>query len=265
MLLTVFHETTYRYADPPSRSTQYIRLTPYPTARQRVVDWALELPGPAVVMQDAYDNVTHVLALDAPPAEIVLTARGRVEVDEIDEGEPAGRIDPRVFLRNTALTTPDAAILAFVEPMRRTAAKRALIAINDLMVAIADRLPYKTGVTEVHYSAAEAFAAGAGVCQDHTHVFIACCRALGLPARYVSGYVYSTDFEQVASHAWAEVWLANRWVSFDVSNARHAGGAHIKLAVGLDYLDACPVRGVRLGGQHERLSAKAWVQAVPGQ
>ena len=71
-----------------------------------MVDWALELPGPAVVMQDAYDNVTHVLALDAPPAEIVLTARGRVEVDEIDEGEPAGRIDPRVFLRNTALTTP---------------------------------------------------------------------------------------------------------------------------------------------------------------
>ena len=149
--------------------------------------------------------------------------------------------------------------------MRRTAAKRALIAINDLMAAIVDRLPYKAGVTEVHYSAAEAFAAGAGVCQDHMHVFIACSRALGLPARYVSGYVYSTDFEQVASHAWAEVWLANRWVSFDVSNARHAGGAHIKLAVGLDYLDACPVRGVRLGGEHERLSAKAWVQADRGR
>lgn len=263
MLLNVFHETTYRYADPPSRSTQYIRLTPHPCARQRVVDWSLSLPGPAVVLQDAFDNVTHVLALDAPPAEIVIAAHGSVEVDEVDEGEPAGRMDPRVFLRNTPLTAPDAAILGFVEPMRRTVASRPLIAITDLMNALADRMPYQAGVTEVHYSAAEAFAAGAGVCQDHTHVFIACCRALGLPARYVSGYVYSTDFEQVASHAWAEAWLSNRWVSFDVSNARHASGAHIKLAVGLDYLDACPVRGVRLGGKQERLSAKAWVQAVP--
>lgn len=265
MLLNVFHETTYRYEDPPSRSTQYVRLTPHPAARQRVLEWSLELPGSAVALQDAFDNVTHVLALDAPPAEIVLTARGRVEVDEIDEGEPAGRVDPRVFLRETALTQADGAILDFVEPMRRNTSARALIALTDLMSAIVDRMPYRTGVTEVHYGAAQAFAAGAGVCQDHAHVFIACSRALGLPARYVSGYAYSTDFEKVASHAWAEVWLANRWVSFDVSNVRHGCGAHIKLAVGLDYLDACPIRGVRLGGRHERLSAKAWVNAVPGR
>lgn len=265
MQLTVFHETTYRYVDPPSRSTQYVRLTPYPTARQRVIEWTVDMPARAVTMRDAFDNVTHVLGLDAPPPEISLVARGRVDVDEVDDGEPAGRIDPRVFLRETALTAADDALREFVEPMRRTVAGRPLIGMTDLMNAVLDRMPYTPGSTEVHYAAAEAFAKGAGVCQDHSHAFIACSRALGRPCRYVSGYVYSSDFEQVASHAWTEAWLMNRWVSFDVSNARHAGGAHVKLAIGLDYLDACPVRGVRIGGGHERLSTKAWVQAGPDQ
>lgn len=261
MQLTVFHETTYRYAETPSRSTQYIRLTPYPGARQRVIDWAVDLPAPAVTMKDAFDNITHVLALDLPHTEIVLIARGRVDVDEVDDGEPAGRIDPRVFLRDTPLTRADDAIREFVAPMHRTVASRPLIGITDLMNAILDRMPYTPGVTDVHHTAADAFAGGMGVCQDHSHVFIACSRTLGLPCRYVSGYVYSSDFEQVASHAWAEAWIMNRWVSFDVSNARHAGGAHIKLAIGLDYLDACPVRGVRLGGGRERLATKAWITA----
>lgn len=265
MQLTVFHETTYRYADPPSRSTQYVRLTPYPTARQRVLEWNVEMPARAVSLNDAFDNVTHVLALDAPPPEISLVARGRVDVDEVDDGEPAGRIDPRVFLRDTPLTAADEAIREFVEPIRRTVAGRPLIGMTDLMNAVLDRMPYTQGVTEVHHAAAEAFAMNLGVCQDHSHVFIACARVLGIPCRYVSGYVYSSDFEQVASHAWTEAWLMNRWVSFDVSNARHAGGAHLKLAIGLDYLDACPVRGVRIGGGHERLSTQAWVQADAGQ
>src|SRR5690606_32718022 len=124
MQLTVFHETRYRYADPPSRSTQYIRLTPYPSARQRVREWSVEMPAPGLLMRDVFDNITHVLALDAPPAEISLVARGSVDVDEIDDGEPAGRLDPRVFLRDTPLTRADDAIRAFVEPMRRTVAGR---------------------------------------------------------------------------------------------------------------------------------------------
>src|SRR5690606_26220122 len=110
MQLTVFHETRYRYADPPSRSTQYIRLTPYPSARQRVLEWTVDMPARALVMRDAFDNVTHVLALDSPPVEISLVARGRVDVDEVDDGEPVGRIDPRVFLRDTPLTEADDAI-----------------------------------------------------------------------------------------------------------------------------------------------------------
>ncbi len=262
MRLAVRHETIYRYAEKVTRSTQYIRLTPYAGARQRVIDWKVELPGPSVSMRDAFDNETHLLTLDTPHQMIRLVAQGRVEVDELDDGEPAGRINPLVFLRSTRLTTLDEALRGFVEPMRRVVAQRPLIGITDLMAAVAERMPYQSGSTSVGHSAAESFALGAGVCQDHTHVFLTCCRQLGIPARYVSGYVLASGGPQVASHAWAEAWIAQRWVSFDISNARHAGGGHIKLAIGLDYLDACPVRGVRLGGGEETLSALASVETV---
>jgi transglutaminase-like putative cysteine protease len=136
---------------------------------------------------------------------------------------------------------------------------RPLMGVTELMGAVLERMPYTVGSTTVETTAAQSFALSKGVCQDHSHVFLACCRELQVPARYVSGYVYSSNREEVASHAWVEAWLNNRWVSFDISNAKAAGGAHIKLAVGLDYLDACPVRGVRLGGGEEQLSIAAQV------
>lgn len=253
MRLSVVHTTTYRYAEVATRSTQYIRLWPYRSTAQQIVDWRLELPVPSVTFTDAYDNLTHVLALDRPHQEIHIVARGEVQAADVDEGEPAGRINPRVFLRSTPLTDADEAIRDFVAPMASLVRSRPLMGVTDLMHALVDRMPYEQGHTSVEFTAAQSFAAGRGVCQDHSHVFIACCRELGVPARYVSGYVYSPDLEQVASHAWAEAWLSHRWASFDVTNAGRAGEAHLKLAVGLDYLDACPVRGVRLGGGDEEL------------
>jgi transglutaminase-like putative cysteine protease len=89
-------------------------------------------------------------------------------------------------------------------------------------------------------------------------VFITCCRHLGVPARYVSGYLDS-EGAQAASHAWAEAWMVDRWHSFDVANSRSAGEQHIKLAIGADYLDACPIRGTRTGGGGETLAAVASV------
>lgn len=213
-------------------------------------------------MHDAFGNLTHVLTLDQPHAEIRLVAGGEVEVQGEDDGEAVGKINPMVFLRSTPLTRPDEAMRAFVSPMRALVRGRPLIAITDLMAAVLERMPYQAGKTQVDYTAAQSFAAARGVCQDHAHVFITCCRLLGVPARYVSGYVYSSNGEQVASHAWAEAWLANRWLSFDISNAGAAGGSHIKLAVGLDYSDASPVRGVRLGGGEEELWTTARVNAA---
>jgi transglutaminase-like putative cysteine protease len=130
------------------------------------------------------------------------------------------------------------------------------------MEGLATRMPYSPGTTAVSSTAAEAFAGGTGVCQDHTHAFLACARSLGIPARYVSGYLYTEDETHLASHAWAEAWLDNGWYSFDVTNRLIRPDRHLKLAVGLDYLDACPVRGMRRGGGAEQMQARVQVNSM---
>ncbi|MDZ7709609.1 MAG: transglutaminase family protein [Roseovarius sp.] len=116
-------------------------------------------------------------------------------------------------------------------------------------------VPYETGVSEPTWSAEETLAAGRGVCQDHAHVFIACARHMGLAARYVSGYLLiDGQVDQTAMHAWAEAYINELgWVGFDVSNAISPDARYVRVATGLDYSDASPVTGTRVGGQAETL------------
>ena len=260
MKLSVHHATVYRYAEPVSRSTQYIRLTPASNRRQRVVEWQLRLHARSVQLLDAFGNLTDLLTLSNPHDSIAIMATGTVEVPDVDEGEPADPVNPLVFLRSTALTSQDDAIRAFCEPMRRSVTARPLIGATDLLAAVHEAVPLARGRTDADTTAAEAFAIAGGAVQDQVHVFLAACRHLGLPARYVSGYAYTPDHAVVASRAWAEVWIGNRWVGFDAGQGGAGDGGHIKLAVGLDYRDACPVRGVRLGGGEEVLSTTAQVR-----
>jgi transglutaminase-like putative cysteine protease len=125
---------------------------------------------------------------------------------------------------------------------------------------------YEPGVTDVSHSAIEALDLGVGVCQDQAHVYVACCRAAGIPARYVSGYVYTGTTGEVASHAWIDAWLGEvgGWLSLDVSHGEATGAAHCRLAVGRDYLDAAPVRGVRRGGGREHLTVAVKLAATGG-
>ena len=115
--------------------------------------------------------------------------------------------------------------------------------------------------------AAVAFARGQGVCQDQAHVFIACCRAAGIPARYVSGYLCGVDGGESASHAWVDAWLedAQGWLGIDVTHLEPMGPKHCRLAVGRDYLDAAPVRGVRRGGGREVMNVSVTATASAGQ
>lgn len=260
MKLSVHHATTYRYAEPVARSTQYIRMTPVTNNRQRVLEWQLDLPSRSIQFVDAFGNLTNLMTLARSHDSISIVATGTVEVPDVDDGEPADLVNPRVFLRATDLTELDDAIIAFCEPMRKGVGLRPLIGATDLMSAVQQALPLTPGITDVETTAAQAFARSGGAVQDQVHVFLACCRCLGLPARYVSGYVYTADRAAVASRAWSEVWIGNRWVGFDVSLGSSADGGHIKLAVGLDYSDACPVRGIRLGGGEEVLSTNSQVR-----
>jgi transglutaminase-like putative cysteine protease len=241
MRFSITHEFNYAYDSPVRLSTQYLRLTPRDTKRQKVLDWALGTPGPALRTTDGYGNVLHVLTIDKPVSEIAIHAAGAVETAPVFD-EPSdftgAPLSPLLFLRATALTRADEALGAFAEKFRRSIAS--LSGMRELAAAIHDKN-------------------GEGSAADAAHAFIACCRYLGVPARYVSGYAYD---EQVAMHAWAEAWVEERWHSFDIAHATPVGETHIKIAVGADYLDACPVRGVRVGGGTETLVAKAHVETT---
>lgn len=258
MRLDVVHTTQYAYDSPVRASTQYLRLTPRDSARQSVVSWQLEAPGTPTQVTDGYGNVLHVLTLDRPVREIRIRVSGTVETRSVyDEGADPVPLSPLVFTRPTALTRAESELAVFAERFRRAAGSPS--GLGELAAAILKKMPFTRGGTHAGNSAAEAFALSSGVCQDHTHVFLACCRHLGVPARYVSGYLYSEGAPEVASHAWAEAWTLDRWRSFDIANSRPAGEQHIKLAVGADYLDACPIRGTRVGGGGEKMVAVASV------
>ncbi|MCD8547440.1 MAG: transglutaminase family protein [Aeromonadaceae bacterium] len=262
MRLTIEHQTRYEYQSTVRRSTQYLRLTPQPSDRQRILAWELELPQSATQTTDSFGNVLHVLTLDSPHEAIDILARGVVEIlDETEDQDT--HLSPLVYLRHSDLTRADSAIRNFAA--RFTPQGDPASALEAMMVALLAHMPYTPGSTAVSDSAADAFATGSGVCQDHTQVFLACCRSLGLPARYVSGYLYTPDTSHVATHAWAEVWYDDGWHTYDVTNQSRTPNRHLKLAVGLDYLDACPVRGVRYGGGEEAMLAHAAIRLAPEQ
>jgi transglutaminase-like putative cysteine protease len=262
MILTVNHETVYRYDAAVAHSTQYLRLTPQDGEGQRVLEWRLELPTAATLAEDGFGNILHVLTLDMPHSEIRIRATGIVETEGGERMSFDGG-DPRPYLRRTPLTLMSGEMVRFAEAMRE--APVTLAALDRLAAAVQAWMVFEPGVTHSGSSAAEAFAGARGVCQDHAHVFIACCRHLGVPARYVSGYVHSPGHVSghMATHAWAEAWVGDRWWSFDVVNGCRAGASHLKLAVGMDYMDACPVRGVRRGGGSELMLAE--VRVMPAQ
>lgn len=244
MKFAIRHEFRYSYDSPVRLSTQYLRLMPRDTARQKVVDWQLETPSPALRTTDGYGNVLHVLTIDKPASEIAIEAIGSVQTSAVAD-EPSDftgvPLSPLLFLRPTQLTRASEAQIAFAERFRSRVAT--LAGLREL-------------ASEIHAEERDRSAA------DAAHRFIACCRRLGVPARYVSGYLYiGNSGAHVAMHAWAEAWCDERWRSFDLAHDNPVGEAHIKIAVGADYLDAAPVRGVRVGGGAETLVAEAHVQA----
>jgi transglutaminase-like putative cysteine protease len=261
MRVAIHHETVYRYSRPADYSIQYLRLTPRSSGNQRILSWKLELPAPVRPWLDGFGNEAHVLVIDRPHRELCIRARG--EVDLLEDGESLGGAEPLAadtFLRSTRLTAVDDALARFAESFRKQIQETPAAGLKALMLGVREAVEYRSGTTDVTTSAREVFKAKAGVCQDHAHVFIACCRHLGVPARYVSGYLATDRDGQMASHAWAEALVpAQGFASFDVANRLAPAKHHVKVAVGMDYLDACPVRGFRRGGSGESLEVEVRV------
>jgi transglutaminase-like putative cysteine protease len=260
MQMHIRHETRYRYERPVKYSVQSLHLTPRRDLSQRALTWNITAPGRRLEQVDAYGNISHLLTIEEPHREIQIVVHGVVETADTEGRQDDGALSPLAYLAPTKLTSPNEELKAF--------AQSTLQALTDpraraqaLADAVFSAVKYKSGISDVADSAAVAFKSGEGVCQDHAHVYIASARSVGMPARYVSGYLYTGDQSDAASHAWVDVWLGAEvgWQSIDVTHKRPAVRTYCRLAVGRDYLDAAPVRGVRQGGGGEKMEANVMV------
>jgi transglutaminase-like putative cysteine protease len=269
MLLDIRHETLYRYSAPQAYSIQHLRLTPRSEEQQRVLSWHLSIPGASHAFTDAFGNLSHILTMTEPRERIQIVAHGQVETSAPPQGRlhDAAALSPLIFTVPTQLTTASPAVLEFAAKALpqggpATSTRQLLALAEHIRGAVA----YQSGATVVTSTADQALQLGQGVCQDHAHLFLACCHARAIPARYVSGYIDPESTGHAETHAWIDAWVSeddyNGWVSIDVTHACLMSDAYCRLAIGRDYDSAAPVRGVRRGSGEEIMEVHATVRSV---
>ena len=271
MRLHVHHSTTYSYAEPARRVIQLLRVTPSSFVGQSVLDWRIDVDCDAKLRErrDGYGNITHMLYVDSPTPSLSITIAGRVLTEDragVVLGLPH-ELPPAVYARPTELTAAGPAIAPLAADLARPG-RPALDRLHALASRLHDDLRFDTEATAVETTAEQACTAGHGVCQDYAHIFIAACRAAGMPARYVSGQLFRRDGAhcQEAAHAWAEAWVEDLgWVAFDPLNGISTDDAYIRVACGLDYRGAAPIAGARSGGGSEELTVQVRVSELAGQ
>ena len=273
MRLRISHSTTYRYEPAATGVIQILRLTPGSHDGQYVAQWQIDVSTDARLdtHEDAFGNVTHVIT-HGPIAELAISAEGLIETHDTG-GVLRGtheRFPEGLFLRSTALTAVNPTMAVFARELRSESEEDVLGFLHALMTQVSEHMTFDEDPTTSGTSAVEAFGLKRGVCQDYAHIFIACARSGGVPARFVSGHFLRSDgrVNQPAGHAWAEAFVPNLgWVGFDAANCICATDAHVRVAVGLDYLGAAPVRGTRYGGGAETLTVAVKVEQAgrPGQ
>lgn len=272
MRIHVRHETQYRYDAPAGGVIQTLRLTPRNHDGQYVVEWRIDVSENCRLDQheDAFGNIAHAFTADGPFTWLRVLVEGEVET-QMTNGVVQGAVErfpPSLYLRETPLSRADAAISAYAKETPTRAGTDLLAMLHDLLGRTHGDIAFDTDPTNVGTTAAEAFALKRGVCQDLTHIFIAAARSLGIPARYVGGYLHRADgvIQQEAGHAWAEAFVPDLgWVGFDPANDTCPTDAYVRVAIGLDYLGAAPVRGVRQGGDGETLAVTIHVDQASRQ
>jgi transglutaminase-like putative cysteine protease len=250
------HTTRFAYTAPITETMMELRLTPLDSRGQRLLEFKLDVY-PRVKLTtyaDGYGNQVHYFNLLRAHQKLRVTSRSLVEMGgeaEVTETED-GLV--RDFLRFRAPVTDEPGVRALARrhlPADMSSGPAVETALERLTVAISRDFTYDPAVTNVYTEVAEVLELRAGVCQDFAHLFIAAARAMGVPARYVSGYIHIPGEGGVmegASHAWAEAWIpGSGWVGFDATHPVRAGENHVRVAVGRDYRDAAPTRGVYVG------------------
>jgi transglutaminase-like putative cysteine protease len=274
--LTVVHLTEYRYPEPAWDSFNEVRLFPTDDHCQSLLSFALELSPDATVRShvDYYGNHVHQFHIPEAHRRLAIQARSSVVTYPRPTPNPVAagslaELRPRFF--------------EFLAPTRRVPLDRDWAAemqapalprdgdvvqyLDGLTRHLHGFFTYRPDVTEIDTPIADFVRAGVGVCQDYTHAMLALCRMLGIPSRYVSGYLETSPGRNLgsdASHAWVEVYLpGSGWVGFDPTNGVAVGRTYIKVAHGRDYDDVPPVKGLRRGGGTESLRVAVSVLRDP--
>lgn len=265
MKLNISHVTTYRFETPPIYGLQQVRLSPKETNGQRVKDWALQFEGAVLQTEfvDHHNNKTHLIRINEGISELRIKSQGTIAATDTYGviGRHGGYAPLWYFLRQTLLTQAGPEVVKLSKAFASSEGTE-LERLHELSYRIGAVVSYQTGQTTAFSTAEDAIKAGAGVCQDHTHIFTSAVREAGLPARYVSGYLMMNDrVDQDATHAWAEVHLPDLgWTGFDVSNQISPDARYVRVATGLDYSSAAPISGLTQGGSGETISVDVQVQ-----
>ena len=258
MRLAIRHTTHYRFEDFVGYGLQRLRLSPKSTHGQRVFQWDTHLTGAQLEVSYDDHNQNHVMLISIDPGagDVTITSEGIVDTQDRAGvvGPHSGPLPLWVFGTQTDLTRPGPKMRALVAALEKEK-RDPLDKLHRLSNLILQAVRYDVGHTTTQTHAEDAITGGVGVCQDHAHIFIGCARSMGIPARYVSGYLMMDDrIVQDAGHAWAEAMVEGLgWVGFDVSNQICPDARYVRVASGRDYREAAPVTGISFGPANSTL------------
>ncbi|MDQ2785961.1 MAG: transglutaminase family protein [Chloroflexota bacterium] len=280
MRYRIVHRTGYAYASPVHESFNEVRLQPVSSETQTCLnfDLVIDPPVPMITYQDYYGNAVHDFGVPYVHDRLTIEATSDIVTfagaDEPLFGPRGGAPDASpaltTLVSDTGFSDDHAEFLSpstfvLLEEASGVLARH-LLAGDPTTSAyafalrgaayITSHFTYQVGVTTVRSTVADVLAGGSGVCQDFAHLFISFCRHLGLPARYVSGYLGDVE-ESGASHAWAEAYIPPYgWVGIDPTVGAVCTGRHVKIAAGRDYADVAVVRGTYRGGGEAALTVE---------
>lgn len=274
MLLSIRHKTELRYAEPISESVMELRMMPRSDHHQTRRSFELVLGPEAPVFHhlDWQGNHTHHFSIvDVHDSVVILAASvvemhpAKVRLQEVTDLLPFTGVGHRFqdLLLPHGAVEKDPRLTQFAENIGLLQERRAAMVIAAVNARLGELIRYVKGVTKSSTSVCDVLDLGQGVCQDYAHVSLALLRSLGIPSRYVSGYLYRPETAELETHAWVEAFVPSvGWVGVDPTHAQLANESHVAVAVGRSYADVPPNRGVYRGTAEERIEVNVRIQRI---
>lgn len=273
MLLRIAHETKLTYTAPVAETVFEVRMAPPSDEDQTALGYKLRITpqAPVTSYRDGFGNRVDLFNVATPYTELLIEVTSFVRTHRRPIADrlagvgwpirgPVG-VEAIEFLQSSPLVDRSAALDAFVAGL--SGPPGLLIdLLQRVLAAVGTRMTYEKKVTTARTPVSEALALGRGVCQDLAHLFLGACRALGLPSRYVSGYIHHPG--EAATHAWCQVWAGAEvgWIDIDPTQGAFGDDNHVVVAVGRDYSEIPPNRGLWRGQAEETITVAVQVERI---